>query len=263
MAKTVLITGASSGIGAAFAEVAAKNGNDVVLVARREEKLKELSARLESTYHVKAFVFVSDLTQPNEPKRVWDDVIKQCGHIDILINNAGYGDFGPFQNSDADRNANMIALNCQVLVQLSNYASADMVKRGQGKICNIASVASFTPGPYMATYHATKAFVLNFSQSLATELRPLGVSVTAVCPGATRSEFEDHAHLKGKGIFDSKRHLPSSMELAEYGWAAIMRDQTVAIHKVSHRVAIAVTRFLPWQTVAHYAYRIHNGQNKK
>ncbi len=245
MRKKVLITGASSGIGEAFAQIAARDGNDIVLVARRKDKLQALATRLSKEYSVAAKIIVSDLNKPKEPKRVWDKAVAELGSIDVLINNAGFGDFGAFTSTDVNKNQSMIQLNCSVLTELARYAASSMTKQGSGYICNVASIAGFSPGPYMAVYYATKAYVLSFSQAIHEELRSKNVKVSALCPGATRTEFEDNASMHGKGIFDSNRRLPEPIEVAQVGWDAMLVGKPVAIFGFKNTIAISLLKFLP------------------
>jgi short-subunit dehydrogenase len=256
MRKKVLITGASSGIGAAFAQIAANSGNDIVLVARRRDKLESLATRLSKEYSIKAEVIVSDLNLPGEPEKIWSEATNLFGSIDVLINNAGFGDFGELTKTDSDKNQSMIHLNCTVLTELARLASVTMSEQGQGYICNVASIAGFSPGPYMAAYYATKAYVLSFSQAIGEELRSKNISVSALCPGATRTEFEDHAKMTGKGIFDSKRKLPEALEVAQVGWDAMLAGRPVAIFGLKNRLGISLMRFLPLKLKTRVAAKV-------
>ena len=238
MRKKVLITGASSGIGAAFAQIAANNGNDIVLVARRRDKLEFLATRLSKEYSIKAEVIVSDLNLPGEPEKIWSEATNLFGSIDVLINNAGFGDFGELIKTDSDKNQSMIHLNCTVLTELARLASVTMSEQGQGYICNVASIAGFSPGPYMAAYYATKAYV------------------SALCPGATRTEFEDRAKMTGKGIFDSNRKLPEALEVAQVGWDAMLAGRPVAIFGLKNRLGISLMRFLPLKLKTRVAAKV-------
>jgi uncharacterized protein len=203
MNKSVLITGASSGIGLNFSHKFAESGHDVILVARSEGKLRTLALELESKYGVRAYVFTSDLSEPGASKVLYDKVKAQGTQVDILINNAGFGLFGEFEETELSKELDMIQVNITALTELSKYVGQEMVARKSGQILNVASTAAFQPGPLMAVYYATKAYVLSFSEALANEWATHGVKVTALCPGATRTGFSDAAELQSSKLFQS------------------------------------------------------------
>ncbi|NJN22197.1 MAG: SDR family oxidoreductase [Leptolyngbya sp. RL_3_1] len=186
---TALITGASSGIGAVFAEKLAASQHDLVLVARSADKLQALANRLSQQHGIQATVIAQDLTAADGPKRVWDQLASQGIEVDVLINNAGYGTYGEFATGELDNHLNMIQLNVVALVDLAYRCLQGMKARGSGSIVNIGSTASFQALPYLGIYAATKAFVLSFSEALWQECKPYGVKVLAVCPGPTETEF--------------------------------------------------------------------------
>ncbi|WP_353616273.1 SDR family oxidoreductase [Bacillus sp. es.034] len=169
MNKTVLITGASSGIGLNFSHKFAGSGHDVILVARSEEKLLALSQEITNKYEVKAHVFISDLSKSQATKKLYDEIKAQGIRVDILINNAGFGLFGEFEETELSKELDMIQVNITALTELSKYIGKDMVSRKSGRILNVASTAAFQPGPLMAVYYATKGYVLSFSEALANE----------------------------------------------------------------------------------------------
>ncbi len=185
---TALITGASSGIGEAFARAVAARAYDVVLVARRQERLRELASALTAQHGVAAQVLVADLSTPSGVDQVMQGV--DTIQIDLLINNAGFGSYGAFWELPQERELQMIDLNVRALVALTGHFLPKMVSRGAGGIIQIASTAAFQPVPFMATYAATKAFVLHFSEAVAREVHGSGVRVVAVCPGHTPTEFQ-------------------------------------------------------------------------
>jgi len=185
---TALVTGASSGIGAAFARALAARRYDLVLVARREPELQAIASELSAT-GIRAEICMQDLLAPDAVERV----VATAPAIDLLINNAGFGDYGPFADSDPDKQLRMVQLNVTVLVALTQRYLPSLVERGAGGIINVSSIAGFVPLPYMATYAATKAFVLSFSEALWAEVKDRGVTVLALCPGATRTEFHEVA----------------------------------------------------------------------
>ena len=182
MKETALITGASSGIGLDLARLFAKDGHDVVLVARSEGKLREIAAELERDFGMTAHVIVADLAKPDAPQTL---VAQLPVDVDVLVNNAGFGVLGPFVETDLAKELEMIQVNVVALTHLTKLLLPPMVARRRGRVLNVASTAAFQPGPLMAVYYATKAYVLSFSEAIADELRDSGVTVTALCPGPT------------------------------------------------------------------------------
>jgi uncharacterized protein len=194
--NTTLITGASSGIGEAFARRLAAGGHNLLLVARSEDKLINLCNELGRLNGARAQYVAMDLSEPDAPARLFAETEKRDLQIDFLINNAGFGSMGDFTELDLDRALNMIDLNIRALVDLTNRFLMPMRERKSGAIINVASTAGFQPVPYMATYAATKAFVLSFSEALREENRPYGIKVMALCPGVTDTNFFDAAHMQ-------------------------------------------------------------------
>jgi uncharacterized protein len=241
---TALITGASNGIGLELAKVHASKGGDLVLVARNKSKLDELKSELESQYKVSVYTIGKDLSSINAAQEVYDETTKQKIKIDYLINNAGFGDFGMFTETDWNKELQMINLNITTLTQFTKLYLKDMVKRKNGKIMNVASTAAFQSGPTMAVYYATKAFVLSFSEAIDNEVSDKGVTVTTLCPGATESGFQAVAAMEESALVKGKK-LPTSKEVAEYGYASMMKGKTVAIHGIMNRIMANSVRFLP------------------
>lgn len=184
---TALITGASNGIGLELAKVHASKGGDLVLVARNKAKLDELKAEFENKFKVKVYTIGKDLSADNSAQEVYNETTKQNIKIDYLINNAGFGDFGMFAETDWSKELQMINLNITTLTQFTKLYLQDMLKSKSGKIMNVASTAAFQSGPTMAVYYATKAYVLSFSEAVDNEVSNRGVTVTTLCPGATES----------------------------------------------------------------------------
>ncbi len=244
MAQTALITGASSGIGLELARIFARNKINLVLVARSENKLKELAHELQTQYGVSVACISKDLSDYNTAKEVFDDCQNQNLAIDFLINNAGFGDFGMFVESNWEKQLQMINLNITTLTYLTRLFLPNMVKNKFGKIMNVASTAAFQPGPTMAVYYATKAYVLHFSEAIGNELQKTGVTVTALCPGATESGFQSAADMHESKLVKGKK-LPTSLEVAEYGYKAMMRGKTVAIHGLMNSIMANSVRFTP------------------
>jgi short-subunit dehydrogenase len=242
--KTALITGASNGIGLELAKVHASNGDNLVLVARSKSKLDELKAELEKQYKISVHTIGKDLSAPNAALDVYMETTDKHIQIDYLINNAGFGDFGMFYETDWNKEAQMINLNMTALTQFTKLYVKDMVKRKSGKIMNVASMAAFQSGPTMAVYYATKAYVLSFSEAVDNEVRDKGVTITTLCPGPTESGFQAAANLEESKLFKGKK-LPTSKEVAEYGYKAMMQGKTIAIHGLMNAIMAYAIRFVP------------------
>ncbi len=241
--KTALITGASSGIGYELAKVFAKNKINLVIVARRENKLKELSKELIST-GVSIQVLPIDLSLPQSAGEVFNFCESCRIKIDYLVNNAGFGDYNLFAESELTKQEQMINVNITALTHLTHLFLPSMQARKYGRILNVASTAAFLPGPNMSVYFATKAFVLSFSEALSSEFEGSGITVTALCPGATESEFMKVSGMRNSQLIKGKK-LPGSAEVAEYGYDALMNGKVVAIHGMNNSLMVSALRFLP------------------
>lgn len=246
--KTALITGASGGIGEALAWKMAGNDINLVLVARSEEKLKQLAEALKQKHKVKAEYVVSDLAQPDAPAELFTKTESMGLTIDYLVNNAGFGNFGLFAETEWEKEAEMIQLNISALTALTKYYVQPMVQQKSGRILNVASTAAFQPGPLMAVYYATKAYVLSFSEALANELAEHKVTVTALCPGPTKTGFADAADMAGSNLFQSGM-VATAKEVAEYGYRAMMAAEVVAIPGVINKLMAKSVNFLPRKAV--------------
>jgi len=249
MQQTSLITGASSGIGLELARVMARNGINLVLTARREERLNQLKKELENQYSVRVHFIPLDLAKPESPQQLYNFCQKEELNIDILINNAGIGDYGLFQKNEWEKTATMIDLNMKSLTHLTRLFLPDMIQRKNGRIMNVASTASFQPGPLMSVYYATKHYVLAFSEALANEVAEHNVTVTALCPGPTKSEFQETANMQKSKLVD-RLPMPDSAEVAEYGYRAMVNGKRVAVHGVMNKIMAKAVSFLPrcWVT---------------
>lgn len=203
MKNVALITGASSGIGKEFARIHAAKGGDLIIVARNQERLNELKAELENKFKVKVKVIVKDLGQPAAPKEIYDEVKASNIQIDYLINNAGFGGHGKFHERPWEADLSMINLNIIALTALTRFFLPDLVKRNSGKVLNVSSTASLMAGPLQAVYFATKAYVTSFSNALAEELYDTNVTVTALLPGATETEFAKTSGMEKTDLFDN------------------------------------------------------------
>ena len=235
-----LVTGASSGIGAAFARRLAERGHDLVVVARDVTRLEKLAADLPG---VDVEVLAADLQQPEQLANVEERIAAVERPVDKLVNNAGYGTAGTFHEQDVEREVGQIDLNITALVRLSHAAATAMAERRRGGILNVGSVGSFQPGPFNATYSATKAFVLSFSEALHEELKPLGVHVTCLCPGFTRTEFQERAGITdtaGPGFL-----WQDADTVARIGLRALDRNVAVRVAGAPNKAAVALERMLP------------------
>ncbi|MDI6450122.1 SDR family NAD(P)-dependent oxidoreductase [Anaerobaca lacustris] len=224
--KTALITGASSGIGVELARIHAERGGDLVLVARRQDRLEALKADLETAHGIRAHLIVKDLARPEAAAEIHDELTSRGVNIDYLINNAGFGYGGFFHEQDWARNEAMIQVNVTALAALMRRFLPEMVARGSGRILNVASMAGFLPGPLQATYYASKAFVVSFSEAIGNELAGTGVTVTALCPGPVDTEFIEKANLRqAKGFA-----RPVAVRgVAEAGYDAMLKGKPVIV----------------------------------
>lgn len=195
-----LVTGASSGIGERFARALAQRGSDVVLVARREDRLQQLADEMRDAYDIDAEVLAADLTDRDQLAQIEERLRDVEPSVDLLINNAGFGTYGPFHELDTDLETAELDLNVTALTRLCHAAAEQMVAHGSGAIVNVSSVAAFQPIPYNATYAASKAYVLALSEALHEELEGRGVTVMALCPGVVRTEFQDRAEVDESNI---------------------------------------------------------------
>lgn len=256
---TALITGASNGIGLELAKIHASKGGDLVLVARNKAKLDQLKTELESQYKVKVHTIGKDLSAPNAAKEVYDETSKQNMPIDYLINNAGFGDFGDFAQADLDKNLEMIRLNIMALTHLTHAILPLMQKTGKGHIMNVASTAAFMPGPGMAVYYASKAYVLSFSEALSRELKDSGVTISALCPGPTNTGF---AKTSGLGNSPMNGFLPAATpaRIAIAGYKAMKRGKTIEVPGFMNKLSISLPRFLPRFLIRNLVYGIHRNR---
>jgi len=227
MKETALITGASRGIGAELARCHAEQGGDLVLVARGEQELNTIKDELESAYGIKAKVIVVDLSLCDSARTLFEITEAEGIQVDILINNAGVGAYGRFNETALARHQEVMQLNMMALVNLTHYYLQGMVARNRGKVMHVASIAGFVPGPLHAVYHASKAFVLSFSQAVAQELAGTNVSSTVLCPGPVKTEFITSSNLEGLSIF-SNAATPAAV--ARKGYEAMMKKKLVTFN---------------------------------
>ncbi|RZT24195.1 SDR family NAD(P)-dependent oxidoreductase [Fictibacillus sp. BK138] len=258
MNKTVLITGASSGIGLEFASLFAKDGYHLVLIARNESRLQEIADELKSKYGVNVTVAAKDLSLPESADELTSGLASAGIEVDVLVNNAGFAAYGPFNETSWKEEKDMIQVNIMALTALTKQLLPGMIKRNSGKILNVASTAAFQPGPLMAVYYATKAYVLSFSEAVNYELRNTNVSVTALCPGATATNFEKRASLESSRLFQSG--AMDARDVALEGYKALMDNKSLKIPGFKNNALANLVRFLPRKSVLKI---VHYVQDKK
>lgn len=238
-----LVTGASAGLGEQFARLFARDGHDVVLVARSAARLEPIAERLR-IHKITPYVIAADLSVPGAGTALYEAVKAKGLEVSSLVNNAGYGSTGDFLAQPLQQELEMVQLNCTSLLELCHLFGADMKARGKGKILNIASTAAFQPGPYMATYYATKAFVLSFSEALAHELEGTGVTVTCHCPGATATQFAGRAGNDASRLFQ-RPGIAKAEDVAAHAYEAMLQGEVLSVHGLLNWVAAQSVRFSP------------------
>lgn len=244
--KTALVTGASSGIGEAFARELAAKKTDLVLVARSQNKLEQLAKELQEQYQIKTEVIVQDLTQVNAGQLLFDKITATGLIIDLLINNAGFGDYGEFCDRPLAKQIAMVQLNISVLLELTGLFLPIMKQRGSGGIINISSIAAFQPLPYMSVYAASKAFVLSFTEALWAENRDSGVNILALCPGPTESEFFKRADFPDAFGGGNSGSMASSEQVVKDALKALAKNQsTIVTGGIGNQLIANVPRFVP------------------
>ncbi|HET9037975.1 MAG TPA: SDR family oxidoreductase [Myxococcaceae bacterium] len=243
MSKTALVRGASSGLGEEFARLFATDGTDLVLVARRRERLDALARELREARKVTVHVIAADLAVPDEVERVVREVQALSVEIEFLVNNAGLGDLGPFAGSALERQMVMVDVNVRALVRLTHAFLPGMLGRRRGRVLNVGSTAGLQPGPFEAVYYATKAFVNSFSEALSHELKGTGVTATVSLPGATATEFASVAGSGGTRLF--KSGVMSSREVAAEAYRAMHRGTPFVVHGWKNRVLAFSVRLGP------------------
>ncbi|WP_160680033.1 SDR family oxidoreductase [Clostridium sp. C8-1-8] len=245
MREIALITGASSGFGYEFVKLFAQDKYDMILVARNIDRLTEIKSEFKD---VNITVIQKDLTKPNAVKELYSEIKSKNLSVDILVNNAGFGLFGEFDKLSVESQSNMISLNISVLTELSHYAIQEMKLRKHGKIINIASLGSFQPAPMMAVYCATKAYVLSFSEALARELKGSGITVTTLCPGASKTNFGKVASVENTRMF---KNPMSASSVVKIGYKAMHKGARVVIPGIVNKAMAYTSKFLPRKLVVH------------
>lgn len=259
MGKTALITGASGGLGQAFAKAYAAQGFDLVLVARSTDTMLALKEELKSAQDVKVWVFPCDLVRKDAALSVAEFLKANDIQLDALVNNAGFGDFGPFARCNWEKQYEMVQVNVTALMQLTRCILPDMIARKHGVVLNVASIAAFQAGPLMSVYYASKAFVLSFTEALSVELKGTGVRVLALCPGPTKTGFEARANLKNSGLFHNMK-VGGATDVVAYGLRMLEKGKVIAIPGLLNRTGIVLSKFAPRSLSAQVVYLIQKAR---
>jgi uncharacterized protein len=253
---TALITGATSGIGLELASLAAQDRHDLVLVARQRDRLESVGRGLAEEYGVRVSVLPKDLSDPSTPAEIGRDLAARGIAVDVLVNNAGFGVYGLFAETAIDRELEMIQVNVAAPTHLTKLILQGMRERRRGWILNVASTASFQPGPFMAVYYASKAYMLSFSEALSSECAGTGISVTALCPGPTRTEFESRAGSPPEITVRKKGFVMSASDVAREGWAGMKAGKRIVIPGLANRLLVQAERVTPRSLVTAMSRRI-------
>ena len=256
--KTALITGASGGIGYELALQFARDGYDLVLVARSQDKLIDVANRLERDHGISARALPKDLTEPGAPEEIHSWLRSESIAVDVLVNNAGFGLGGLFADIALDGELAMLQVNLVGLTELTKLCLDGMLQRRSGKILNVASTAGFQPGPLMAVYYASKAYVLSFSEALANELKGTGVTVTTLAPGPTETGFADRAGTKDARLFQG--HTMGARKVAEAGYRGLMRGRALVVPGLRNRLLAFAVRLTPRRVVVKITRRLQEAR---
>jgi len=251
--KWALVTGGSSGIGVALAKQLAAEGTHLVLAARRRERLEELARTLRQSHGIRTEVFIADLARPEAPQEIYDFTKQKGIEIDLLINNAGFGQYGELTAMEPQRLLDMVQVNCAAVVHLTRLYIADMVARQRGDVLILASTASFQAVPYITTYAATKAFDLLFAEGLAEEMKRYGIRVCALCPGSTESEF--HA-VAGQEKFNGRHAQETAEKVARAGLQALAEGKSYVISGMGNYWGAQMQRLVPRRAVVRVAAKM-------
>lgn len=258
--KTALITGASFGIGLELARIFAREGHNLVLVARTGDRLRQLAGELEKNHSTRSLILAADLTEPGAPAYVLDQTTRAGIAVDFLVNNAGFGQYGFFAENDLEECLRQIQLNVTTLTHLTRLYVPEMIERRYGYILNVASTAAFQAGPLMAVYFATKAYVLHFSEALTNELAGTGVSVTCLCPGATATEFHKRANATAMNLL--RMGTMDARTVAEDGYHALMEGRPMVISGLKNWLIAQSVRFSPRRLVTAIARKTQESKRK-
>jgi len=242
--KTALITGAANGIGYELANLFALNNYNLVLVDIMAQKLTDVADKIQQKFDIFVKYIVKDLSIKTAPEEIFTELQQESIQVDVLVNNAGFGIYGLFNETNLNTELEMLQVNLVSLTHLTKLFLKNMVKQGEGKILNLSSAAAFQPGPFMAVYFATKAYILSFSQALSSELEGTGVTVTVLCPGPTESAFHERTGVAGAKQVESNNMMDAGT-VAKIGYRALMEGKTVAIPGLKNKILAEMVRFTP------------------
>lgn len=238
-----LVTGATSGIGLEIALNFARDGINLILVARTENKLIEIKEKIESEYGIEVLILAKDLTREEAPDEIYEEVEKRGIRVDFLINNAGFGSFGRLKDTDYETEKDLVKLNVLSLLQMNKLFVPLMAARHYGYVMNVASLAAFMPGPVMANYYASKAYVLSLSEAMHEELKQDGIKVTALCPGPVRTNFQERAQLQKTDT--AKSFIMEAKKVADVGYLALFRGKAVVVPGTFEKMVPVITKLMP------------------
>jgi short-subunit dehydrogenase len=244
MKETALVTGASGGIGEDLARIIAANGDNVVLLARSAGKLQALADELSTAHKIVASVMTADLSLPGAAEDIASRLAGRSITVDVLVNNAGFGILGNFAREDPQEQTQVLQVNIVALTQLTRLLLPGMLERRKGRILNVASTAGFQPGPFMAVYYASKAYVLSLSEALAEETAGTGVTVTCLCPGPTRTGFQDRAKMQKTRLF-TLMSVMSSIDVARAGYDGMMAGRPLVVPGLTNKIGVQSLRIAP------------------
>ncbi|MBP9854619.1 MAG: SDR family oxidoreductase [Candidatus Omnitrophica bacterium] len=255
--KTAVITGASSGIGYEFAKILAREKYQLVLIARNLDRLNDIKQEFEKIYGINVILMPADLSLEN----VVEGIVKELRYrqllVEVLINSAGFGYGGEYVRQSWDNEKDMIQVNVKNLSHLTKLILPLMLERKYGRICNLSSTAAFYPGPFMAVYYASKAYILSYSQALANELKKTGVTVTCLCPGPTITNFQTKAGVENNRLFRAS-NMAVAKDVAEFGFKAMMKGKVLAIPGVKNNFFLFISRFMSRQSISNFVRNINS-----
>lgn len=256
---TAVVTGASGGIGLELSKILAREGYDLVLVARSGDRLKEIARELGKEYGIKTECLSADLTQADAAEKLFQ---LTGGKAEILVNNAGFGDYGLFSECDWNKQEKMMELNILALSRITHRFLPSMIENGKGRILNVASVAAFVPGPLMSVYYASKSYVLSFTEALSVELKGTGVTATALCPGPVNTGFSKAANAEDVSLFKQSSGADAA-DVAEFGYRKMTKGKTVAVHGLLFGIALLFVKTLPRCVVRKLIFRIQKSRIRR
>ncbi|WP_018248495.1 SDR family NAD(P)-dependent oxidoreductase [Orenia marismortui] len=254
--KYTLITGASKGIGYELANIFAQNKFNLILVARSEDKLAEIAKELIEKYNINCYIFAADLSSLDNVKKLYNKIQNKGLDVSVLVNNAGFGKLGLFHKTDIETEIDMINLNITTVTFLTKLFLQDMIKMGYGKIMNVASTAAFQPGPYMSVYYASKAYVLSFSEALASELNNLKISISTLCPGPTDTNFQDVANMKKVKLFESE--VMKAETVAKVAYKGLLKGKRIIIPGIQNKLLATSSKLMPSKAITEIVKKLQS-----